>query len=135
YKGITMRIYLSGPMQGYPNFNHELFDTVTAHLRSMGHEVFSPAEWPRENFDPKMFICPKGDAKLAPKKGFDLPKALVTYANFISCEADLILMLPGWEPSKGCRYEHALAVALDLPIGYWESWRSGLSECQAIFNC
>src|SRR5262249_54057302 len=122
---IMTKIYLSGPMQGHPNFNHELFDHVTEYLRSIGHEVFSSAEWARQNSDPKIFICPKGDAKKARRTGFDLPRALVAYANYISYEADIILMLPNWEPSKGCRYEHALAVALDLPIGYWESWCVG----------
>jgi len=106
-------------MQGHPNFNHELFDHVTAYLRSMGHEVFSPAEWARENFDPKIFICPKGDAKKARSAGFDLPRALVAYANYISYEADIVVMLRDWEPSKGCRFEHALAVALEKSIGYF----------------
>jgi len=119
------KIYLSGPIQSYPNFNHELFDTVTAYLRSMGHEVFSPAEWARENFDPKIFICPKGDAKKTRRAGFDLKLALKTYTNFICDEADIVVMLPDWEPSKGCRYEHALTVALDLPTGYCESWCVG----------
>ena len=122
-----MRIYLSRPMQSYPNFNYELFDTVTEHLRSMGHEVFSPAEWARQNFDPKIFICPKGDAKKARRAGFDLRLALKTYTNFICDEADIVVMLPDWEPSKGCRYEHALAVALEKSIGYFtfdSAWNS-----------
>jgi len=90
-----------------------------AYLRSMGHEVFSPAEWARQNFDPKIFICPKGDAKKARAAGFDLPRALTTYANYISYEADIVPMLPGFEPSKGCRFEHSLAVALEKDIGYF----------------
>jgi nucleoside 2-deoxyribosyltransferase len=114
-----MRIYLSGPMQGHPNFNHELFDTVTEYLRSLGHQVFSPAEWARQNFDPKIFICPKGDAKKARRAGFDLKKALKTYANFICDEADIVVMLPGFENSKGCRFEHSLTVALEKPTGYF----------------
>jgi len=85
----------------------------------MNHEVLSPAEWARQNFDPKIFICPKGDAKKARQAGFDLRLALKTYTNFICDEADIVLMLPNWEPSKGCRYEPALAVALEKDVGYF----------------
>jgi hypothetical protein len=49
------------------------FDSVTAYLRSMNDEVFSPAEWARANFDLKIFICAKGGTKKARAAGFDLP--------------------------------------------------------------
>jgi len=129
-----MRIYLSGPMQGHPNFNHELFDTVTEYLRSMRHEVFSPAEWARQNFDPKIFICLKGDAKKARRAGFDLKLALKTYTNFICDEADIVVMLPDWEPSKGCRYEHALRSRSKNPSAISPSSRHGTLSILEAFD-
>jgi len=39
-----MKLYLAGPMRGYPEFNHPAFHAAAAELRASGHAVFNPAE-------------------------------------------------------------------------------------------
>jgi len=89
-----MKVYLAGPMRGYPQFNFPAFDEATALLRGQGHDVFSPAERDRDvdNFDPE-----KDKVKsLSYYMQFDLPEV---------CKADAVVCLPGWEKSQGARLE------------------------------
>lgn len=99
------RIYLSGPMTGYPAKNFPLFHSVAAELRAGGHEVYNPADY--EHSEPV----------------FPLRKAMAEYARYICLEADTIVLLPGWEKSLGVSAELALAKNCKLDIEYWEgSW-------------
>ena len=94
------KIYLSGPMTGLPDFNYPLFNHVAARLREAGHTVYNPAEF--EHDEPV----------------FPMRKAFAAYCNFICCEACTIVMLPGWQNSKGASIEHALASYLNLEVEY-----------------
>ena len=40
-----MRVYLSGPMSGYPESNYPRFNWLAMRLRLKGHEVMNPAEF------------------------------------------------------------------------------------------
>lgn len=85
-----MKIYLAGPMTGYPEMNHPLFHAEAARLRAVGHEVVNPAE---EAPDQSMAWI---DAMMV-----DIPVLM-------ACEA--IALLPGWEGSNGARIEHCIAI-------------------------
>lgn len=43
-KDNKMRIFISGPMRGVPNFNYPRFNAVAQILRDQGHEVVNPVE-------------------------------------------------------------------------------------------
>lgn len=86
-------IYLSGPMNGYPKRNYPLFNAVAALLRQEGHRVYNPAEFGKDE----------------PWAGFPIRQAFAEYSKFICEEADAIVLLPGWEASKGANAERALA--------------------------
>lgn len=111
-----MKIYLAGPMRGYPEFNFPAFHAAAAKLREEGHFVFSPAEKDMEvhgndfskgNLD--------GDLQqAADDHGFSLRRALGDDLAFICAEAEAIAILPGWEQSRGVAAELATAKALDL---------------------
>lgn len=93
-------IYLSGPMKGYPESNYPLFHRVAAELRSYGHVVYNPAEFKHDG----------------PHETFPLRKAFAEYCKFICEEACTIVLLPGWEKSKGATTERGLADNCGLAI-------------------
>ena len=112
-----MRLYLSGPMTGYPYFNSEAFDSAAEELREAGYEVFNPVEHDREmGFDP--MLHPKG--KVTPE--FPLREALKADLTWILDHAEGVATLPGCEDSKGARAEIALAEALGLSVVSAQGW-------------
>jgi len=116
-----MKIYLAGPMRGYPEFNFPTFHAAAAMLRAQGHFVFSPAERDIARHGGKDISKGNatGDEAVAAKEhGFNLREALCDDLTFICKEAECIAMLPGWMGSKGARAEKATAEALDLAIMY-----------------
>ena len=112
-----MKLYLAGPMTGYPNFNFPAFHAAAKKLRDEGHSVFNPAERGVER-DGKDWGAevPDGSQEAAKAKGFSLRVALGDDLAFICGEAEGIALLPGWENSKGARAEHATAIALGLTV-------------------
>lgn len=92
------RIYVAGPMTGYPDLNFPLFHAVTADLRLLGHDVVNPAE-----------------LNLDPSKGWH-ECMRVDIRELVTC--DSILMLQGWEKSKGAMLEHHIAKELGLQVKY-----------------
>ncbi len=101
-----MRVYIAGPMRGYPEYNFPAFDYAARRLRQAGHEAINPAELDRvvgihEWTNP----LPKGFMRAAMKR--DLMA--------ICDEAEGITLLPGWEASSGVGVEKALTDVLGLP--------------------
>lgn len=95
-KGMN-KLYLSGPMTGVENFNHELFNRVAAEFRMVGFEVCSPSEF----FD--------GDTT---REREEYMREAFKYL----LEADTVVILPGWEQSKGARIEITVAQELGLNL-------------------
>ena len=103
----AIKVYLAGPMRGYPEFNFPAFDKGAAYLRTAGFEVFSPAE--------------KGLEKHAEANQESLAFRRAVFALDMAwiCEhADLVALLPGWEKSTGARAEKALAEAIGLEVRF-----------------
>lgn len=100
-----MKVYLAGPMRGYPLYNFPAFGVAAAALRAIGHEVFSPAERDLAmGFDPERSI---------EEQGFDLRKAWRwNLEALLACEA--IALMKGHEHSEGAKLERANAKALGL---------------------
>ena len=89
--------YLSGPMGGIINYNHALFNTVAAQLRGDGYAVLNPAE--------------NDGGSMDKSREFYLRLDLVNLS-----QAQGMILLPGWESSKGCWMEVAVAQELEVPI-------------------
>lgn len=100
-------------MKGYPESNYPAFNAAAEALRSLGHEVMNPAEFPHDG----------------PKEEFPLRKAFASYCKFICEEADAIVLLPGWEKSLGVSAELALAKNCGLDVIEYASWNAEKPEC------
>jgi len=94
-------IYLSGPMKGYPESNYPLFFRVAKELRGKGHFVYNPAEFPHN------------------ETVFPVRRAFAEYSAFICNTANTIVMLPGWENSKGATTEKGLAENCNLNVEFY----------------
>lgn len=114
-----MRVYISGPMRGYAQFNFPRFDAVSQLLRNSGVVVFNPSEndqveypdihqW--EGFE-------SGDTAKCPR--FNLETSLRwDFARIL--EANGIVMLPGWERSSGAAAERYVAEATGKDVYLWD---------------
>lgn len=78
--------------------NFPLFHSVAAHYRACGYDVVNPAEL---NPDPAKTWneCMRVDIR-----------------ELVTCE--YVVMLPGWEQSKGASLERHIAKALELKVEY-----------------
>lgn len=97
-------IYLAGPMRGYPSYNFPAFHDAAKRLRAAGHDVWSPAERDEEEgFNPATDVA----KTLRYYMLFDLPAVLNSIA---------VVVMPGWEHSKGARLEVHTARECDIPV-------------------
>lgn len=113
------KIYLAGPMRGYPEFNFPAFFEKAAMLRGMGYEVFNPAERDEKAFG--KISTPSGDLVEFAKQVNLTPlevrrNCFQADTDWICREADAIFLMKGWTQSKGARAEKALIEALDLEV-------------------
>lgn len=120
------RIYIAGPMSGYPRYNVDTFDSAAQHFRMEGFEVFNPADMDRDaGFD--HYAVPQMRLTQSDKREF-MRRDLMAI-----CRCNAIALLPGWEKSKGVKVELALAEFLGLMVFNVEAnaWRRfGEDECE-----
>lgn len=124
-----MRLYEAGPMSSVPEFNHPAFNNAAFLLRSMGHEVFNPAEHDVANgFNTEGL---SGDPEEAKALGFSLREALCADLQWLTRYAQGVVLLEGWEFSKGACAEVGAAQAIGIPCWeFWDFWSHGLSAVQ-----
>jgi Domain of unknown function (DUF4406)/Domain of unknown function (DUF6378) len=92
------RVYVSGPMRGYPELNRQSFNEVSAVLKDHGADVFSPAD--KVNTGEHSAATPYDEAIR-----LDIQMLL---------ESTGICLLPGWQASEGARFEVEVAKNLGL---------------------
>lgn len=91
-------VYISGPMSGLPEFNRPNFWKMEHALKPLGCRILSPAHHDKEK----------------------------TYQEYMKAstdmvfECDCVVMLRGYQQSKGAMAELTLATALEKPIYYSE---------------
>jgi hypothetical protein len=89
-----VRIYISGPMTGYPEFNYPAFRAAEHHLRNLGHDTANPARHPVQD-------------SWAAYMRLDL-------ADLVTCDA--VAVLPDWELSRGAVLEVHVAQQLGMSV-------------------
>lgn len=92
------RIYIAGPMTGYPGLNFQAFHSAAKYWRDFGYEVINPAE-------------------INPDLNADWTECMVEDIKQLSI-CDEIFMLNGWDNSYGAQIEHLVAKKLGLKIEY-----------------
>lgn len=105
------RAFLSGPMQGRPNFNFQLFDHVALRLGGM-YDVFNPAAHACKIYGSLAKI-----KSMTPEQMRIARRGLMAYQlHWLASKAEIVFMLPGWEKSIGAYAEHEVAVACEIEI-------------------
>ena len=116
-----MKVYISGPMTGLPEFNYPAFFDAEKLVESAGYASLNPAR------------ALNGENHHAREAYMRADIAMV-------CEADGILLLPDWHKSRGARLEVQIASELGLAFFTVEDIRrlaheeSGVRESRYYCN-
>jgi hypothetical protein len=113
-----MKIYIAGPMSGYPQFNFPYFDHVANTLRANGFEVVSPAELDDPEFHAK--VLEEGitgyEKHLLGAWGDCLARDVKLIAD---SGIEMIVLLPRWQASRGARLEAFVGALCDLKFSLY----------------
>jgi hypothetical protein len=97
-----VRLYVSGPMTGLPEYNYPAFKAASAALERAGYDVLDPS---RHEADPAL-----------------------AWEDYLRCdlkdvlECEGVALLDGWWRSRGAKLEVHVAQSLGMicePYGYW----------------
>lgn len=92
------RIYIAGPMTGYPELNFPFFNAAAKSLREQGHDVVNPAEIVNDK-SADWQTCMRADI-----------------AQLVTCDG--VRLLEGWERSRGASLEAHIAHSLGMRLVY-----------------
>lgn len=101
-----MTTYIAGPMTGLPDFNYPAFQAAAEQLRAAGVDVKSPTEVSNDQA-PDNYTAEK-------PYGYYLRRSL---RMLLDC--DEMVLLPGWEYSRGATLEREIAEMLGMTITHW----------------
>lgn len=110
-----MRCYIAGPMTGYAAYNFPAFDDAARKWRAKGYDVDSSADIDRriwrmhfnKDFDPTVDKADYGDPIFAKMLQADIDAVF---------RCDAIVLLDGWEKSRGANFELNLAQLLHKQV-------------------
>lgn len=91
-----MKVYIAGPMTGYPEHNYPAFDHAAEQLRNAGFTPLSPVG-----------VDDGGE--------HDWQWYMRRTLALLLC-ADRVALLPGWSGSRGAKAEKRLAEDIDIPV-------------------
>lgn len=116
----TKFYYLAGPMSGIPRFNIPAFDEAAEALREAGYHIVSPAELDDPVTREMAYNSPDG-ATLQDKhpNGESWGDFLSRDVKIVADKVNGIIVLPGWERSRGARLEMMVALLCGHEIRYY----------------
>jgi hypothetical protein len=88
-----LRVYISGPMTGYPDFNREAFHKAEVKLDAAGFDAVNPAKFPEQ-------------------KGWVWHHYMRYDIKLLVTDCTSIYMLDGWQHSRGAKLEREIAYQL-----------------------
>ena len=115
-----MKVYIAGKMRCLPSFGAEEFRKAARVLRERDFEVISPLE-----MDEDAGICVDGLTGFEDlvDQGFDIRSTLLKDLAVVLTDVDAVVLLPGWQGSRGAIAEYATARAASIPT--WELTYAG----------
>jgi hypothetical protein len=110
-----VRVYIAGPMTGFPAYNVGHFMAVAGEWAAAGHDVTTPFDcnsevWHRHHgrpFNPHADRCEYGDPLLREMYAADVAALLAS---------EQVVALDGWEKSTGAQREVLLAQTFGVPV-------------------
>lgn len=103
-----MKLYVAGPMSGWPDYNYPAFNAADEMLRDVGFEVINPC-------------MPAGAPAPDRAQPWDW---YIRRSLRLMLDADAIALLAGWESSRGARLERRIADELGMPTASMLDWIS-----------
>lgn len=104
---FTLKAYIAGPMSGIPQMNIPAFDAAAWALRAKGWEIVSPAELDDPKIRAECLQSPEG--KPDPTHG-TWGEFLSRDVKIVADQVDVVILLPGWEDSKGANLEAIVGI-------------------------
>jgi hypothetical protein len=110
-----MKFYLAGPMTGIPQFNFPAFHEAAAKLRAAGYVIQSPAEMDDPKTTAAAMASPDGKPGSGSPNGDTWGDFLARDVKIIADGVHGIILMPGWEKSRGARLE----LFVSMLCGHW----------------
>ena len=96
-------LYIAGPMSGYVDNNYPAFFEAEEQLRATGfYRILNPA---------RSIVSRNGTWEQFMRSGLRMV-----------LDSTAIVLLPGYESSRGAMWEHDTALRLGMPVGTLEAW-------------
>ena len=111
-----IKLYLAGPMRGYPKFNADNFNLWALKLRAAEYEVLTPVEMDAE--DGLDFTSEEtASATVRRLPNGDVDEEYYLQRDFIRLqECQGVALIEGWEESRGSQREIVKAIKADIRI-------------------
>lgn len=121
------RVYIAGPMRGYPQFNFPAFDAARDAWAARGWEVVSPADMDRQQDG-------LDENNPSPDQNHSFAHYMRRDINAL-LKVDAVAFLPGWEASTGANVEKVVAQALNLDLYDALTFAPLASERVRVVHC
>ncbi len=115
-----MKLYIAGPMSNIPKHNFPAFLEAAALLREAGIGIISPAEIDSPSIRKKAFASPDG-GKI---DGHTWGGFLARDIEIVADKVDGVIVIDGWQKSKGARLETFCAYLQGKPIYNYNHFKS-----------
>jgi hypothetical protein len=109
-------LYIAGPMSGYPESNYPAFFAAEEELRKVGYDRI---------LNPVRRIVPASSSW----------HAFMRSGLRMLLDAEALVMLPGWDASRGANWERDTALRLGMPAMELPEWIERASMCGQCRTC
>jgi hypothetical protein len=109
----TLVYYIAGPMSGIPRFNIPMFRQAATFARAQGLTVISPAELDSPAVQEAAFASEDGKMESGKIAGETWGEMLARDVKIVADKVQGLILLPGWEKSRGARLEVFTALLCD----------------------